>query len=176
MKMLLGMEVGLSPGHIVLDRDLAVPPRKGHSSSPLFGPCLLWLRSPISATAELLFSQLWQWRCLCYVLAGVSCDGVRLRYFSVLERLSLYLLAGGTLSLTLTTQSVLHRTSAVWLISQLCGTRQFVADQNSPTDGFVLCRSAFCYAVNERCLCYSIFDCDVVVKSEMLKTQRSSQT
>jgi len=30
-------------------------PRKGHSSPhPLFSPCLLWLRSPISATAELL--------------------------------------------------------------------------------------------------------------------------
>jgi len=29
-------------------------PRKGHSS-PLFLPCLLWRRSPISATAELLF-------------------------------------------------------------------------------------------------------------------------
>jgi len=30
-------------------------PRKGHSSAPpLFGPCLLWPRSPISATAELL--------------------------------------------------------------------------------------------------------------------------
>jgi len=28
--------------------------RKGHSSPPLFGPCLLWLRSPISATAELV--------------------------------------------------------------------------------------------------------------------------
>jgi len=30
-------------------------PRKGHSSPPLFGPCLLWPLSPISATAELLF-------------------------------------------------------------------------------------------------------------------------
>jgi len=29
-------------------------PRKGHSCSPLFGPCLLWPRLPISATAELL--------------------------------------------------------------------------------------------------------------------------
>jgi len=28
-------------------------PRKGHSI--LFGPCLLWPRSPISATAELLY-------------------------------------------------------------------------------------------------------------------------
>jgi len=32
IKMLLGMEVGLGPGHIVLDRDPAPPPRKGHSS------------------------------------------------------------------------------------------------------------------------------------------------
>ena len=31
------------------------PPRKGHSSPPpFFSPCLLWPRSPISATAELL--------------------------------------------------------------------------------------------------------------------------
>jgi len=31
-------------------------PRKGHSTPhPLLGPCLLWPRSPISATAELLF-------------------------------------------------------------------------------------------------------------------------
>jgi len=28
-------------------------PRKGHSSPPLFGPCLLWPWSPISATAVL---------------------------------------------------------------------------------------------------------------------------
>ena len=28
-------------------------PRQGHSSPPLFGPCLLWPRSPISATPEL---------------------------------------------------------------------------------------------------------------------------
>ena len=31
-------------------------PRKGHSTpSPFLGPCLLWPRSPISATPELLF-------------------------------------------------------------------------------------------------------------------------
>ena len=29
-------------------------PRKGHSTPPPLGPCLLWPRSPISATAELL--------------------------------------------------------------------------------------------------------------------------
>jgi len=31
-------------------------PRKGHSTPPLLGPCLLWPRSPISAAAELLFT------------------------------------------------------------------------------------------------------------------------
>jgi len=31
------------------------PPWKELSSPPSFGPCLLWPRSPISATAELLF-------------------------------------------------------------------------------------------------------------------------
>ena len=52
----LGMEVGLDPGHIVLDEDPASPlPRKGHSSRRLFGPCLLWPQSYISATAALLF-------------------------------------------------------------------------------------------------------------------------
>ena len=49
----LGTEVDLGTGHIVLD---GVPccPQKEHSSPPLFGPYLLWPRSPISATAELL--------------------------------------------------------------------------------------------------------------------------
>jgi len=54
MKTPLGTEVDLSPGHIVLDE---VPvPAKGAQQPPLFGPCLLWPRSPISATAELLFT------------------------------------------------------------------------------------------------------------------------
>jgi len=55
MKMPLGTEVYLSPGHIVLAGDPAPPAAKGVQQPPLFGPCLLWLRSPISATAELLF-------------------------------------------------------------------------------------------------------------------------
>ena len=54
MKAPLGTEVALVPGQIVLDGDPALP-QKGHSSPHLFGPCLLWPRSPISATAELLF-------------------------------------------------------------------------------------------------------------------------
>jgi len=49
----LGMEVDLGPGHNVLD---GIPaPAKGAQQPPIFGPCLLWPRSPISATAELLF-------------------------------------------------------------------------------------------------------------------------
>jgi len=49
-------EVDLSPGHIVLDGDPA-PPAKGSQQPPLFGPCLFRPRSPISATAELLFTK-----------------------------------------------------------------------------------------------------------------------
>jgi len=39
--------------------------RKGHSSPFLFGPCLLWPRSPISATAEHLFYVLWRFKIFC---------------------------------------------------------------------------------------------------------------
>ena len=53
MKTPLGTEGDLGSGHIVLD---GVPaPAKAAQHFPLFGPCLLWPRSPISATAELLF-------------------------------------------------------------------------------------------------------------------------
>jgi len=55
MKTPLGTEVDLGTGHNVLDGDPATS-RKWHSSSPLFGRCLLWRRSPISATAELLLA------------------------------------------------------------------------------------------------------------------------
>jgi len=42
IKMKLGTEVGLGPGHIVLDGDPAPPQPKGHSPEPpIFGPCLL---------------------------------------------------------------------------------------------------------------------------------------
>jgi len=55
IKMPLGREVCLSPGYNVFNEEPAPhPPRKGHSSPPLFGPRLLWPRSPILATAELL--------------------------------------------------------------------------------------------------------------------------
>ena len=40
IKMALGMEVGLRPGHIVLDGNLAPPPQKS-GKPPVFGPFLL---------------------------------------------------------------------------------------------------------------------------------------
>ena len=71
-----GMEKGLGPSHIVLDGDPAPVPQKGDrgpghivldgvpalrergTAAPrFFGPCLLWPRSPISATAELLYKR-----------------------------------------------------------------------------------------------------------------------
>jgi len=52
MKTPLGTQVDLGPGHIALD---GVPaPAKGAHHPPIFDPCLLWPRSLISATAELL--------------------------------------------------------------------------------------------------------------------------
>jgi len=44
IKMPVATEVGLGPGDIMLDGDaqLTPPPKKGHGSPPLFGPCLLW--------------------------------------------------------------------------------------------------------------------------------------
>jgi len=39
--MALGTEVGLGPGHIVVDGDAAPLPKKG-AEAPMFGPFLLW--------------------------------------------------------------------------------------------------------------------------------------
>jgi len=39
--MALGTEVGLGPGHIVLD-GIQLPSPKGAEPSPIFGPRLLW--------------------------------------------------------------------------------------------------------------------------------------
>jgi len=44
IKMALGMEVGLGPGQIVLDRDQLRSPKKGQSP-PIFGSFLLWPNS-----------------------------------------------------------------------------------------------------------------------------------
>jgi len=58
IKMPLGMEVRLGPGDFVLDGD-PVAPRERARLDAIFGPCLLWPWSPISATAELLLEQCW---------------------------------------------------------------------------------------------------------------------
>jgi len=50
-----GTEVDLRAGHIVLDGFPAL--RERRTASFLLDPCLLWPRSPISATAELLLTQ-----------------------------------------------------------------------------------------------------------------------
>ena len=57
MKTPLGTAVDLGPGHIVLDGVPASSREKGTAAPPpLFGPCVLWPRWPISATSELLFT------------------------------------------------------------------------------------------------------------------------
>ena len=53
----LGTEVYLGPGHIVLD-GIPAPCERGTAAPCLFGPYLLWPRSPISASAELLYSNM----------------------------------------------------------------------------------------------------------------------
>ena len=56
MKTPLCTEVDLGLGHIVLGGVPALRER-GTAATPLFGPCLLWPWSSISATAELLLKQ-----------------------------------------------------------------------------------------------------------------------
>ena len=52
MKLVLGMEVGLSPGDSVLDGDpVLFPPKGAESPSPIFGPFLLWPNSSMHQDA-----------------------------------------------------------------------------------------------------------------------------
>jgi len=80
-----GMEVGLSLGDIVLDGDKA-PPAKGGSAAPppLFGPCLLWPRWPISATAELLFTYIFA--VLLQDLSRLSCHSIQRMFLKINTR------------------------------------------------------------------------------------------
>jgi len=55
MKTPLGTEVDLGPSHIVLD-GVPAPVKGAQQPPPIFGLCLVWPRSPVSATAELLFA------------------------------------------------------------------------------------------------------------------------
>jgi len=53
--MKIGTNVGLGPGHIVLDGDPAPPTERGTAALPHFRPMsIVAKRSPISATAEFL--------------------------------------------------------------------------------------------------------------------------
>ena len=54
IKMPLGTEVGLGLGDIVLDADPLPPTKKG--TAPSFRPMTIVAESPISATAELLYT------------------------------------------------------------------------------------------------------------------------
>jgi len=62
MKTPLGTEVDIGTGHIVLDGFPALRERGTAPPPPLLGPCVLWPRSPISATAELLLHLCHRWR------------------------------------------------------------------------------------------------------------------
>jgi len=58
--MKLGMQVGLAPGHIVLDRDPTHPPANGHSP-PIFRPYLLWpngIKMPLGMDVGLSLSDI----------------------------------------------------------------------------------------------------------------------
>jgi len=55
MKTPLATQVDIGPDHIVLDGVPAVRKRGTTAPPLLFVPCLLWPRSPISASAELLY-------------------------------------------------------------------------------------------------------------------------
>jgi len=81
--MKLFIEVGLDPDHTVLDGDLASPTERG-TAAPTFRPMsTVAKRSPISATAELLFSvsRVWMadWlhdglQCKRWLILVLTCD------------------------------------------------------------------------------------------------------
>jgi len=52
----LGMEVGIGPGDFALDGDPAFPTERGTAAPTLRPMSIVAKRSPISATAELLFN------------------------------------------------------------------------------------------------------------------------
>jgi len=75
MKTPVGKEVDLGPGYIVLDGVPALR-EKGTAVPHLFGPWLLWPRSPISATAELLFICICHQQCMGYENDIQSCHNI----------------------------------------------------------------------------------------------------
>jgi len=61
IRMPFGIEVGLGPGHIVLDGDPASPSKKEYSL-PISGPCLLWPNSWMDRDATWYTGRPWLWQ------------------------------------------------------------------------------------------------------------------
>ena len=55
MKLVLGMEVGLSPGDFVLDGDPAFPPKGGGSPRPNFRPIFIVTKLLDASTCHLVW-------------------------------------------------------------------------------------------------------------------------
>jgi len=66
------MEVGLVPGHIVLDRDRPAP-RKGHSSPLLFRPCLFWPYCNIQLSSRIVKFFVFLNYCTCLLCYFATC-------------------------------------------------------------------------------------------------------
>jgi len=77
IKIKLVVEVGLGPGHIVLDRDPAPLPKY---SLPNFGPCLLWPNGWMDQDATVEIKRLFTWACSIisrnFKLVDCSCHAV----------------------------------------------------------------------------------------------------
>jgi len=74
----LGVEIGLGPGHIVLDGD-AAPQRKRAQQPPLFGPCLLWPSGAHFSNCSALVVNYFYSYCF-YSYSYCYCDFVRTFY------------------------------------------------------------------------------------------------
>jgi len=56
-QMPLGMEIGFGPVDMMLDDDPATVPKWGTAAlSPIFGPCLLWIRHDTTLGTEVALS------------------------------------------------------------------------------------------------------------------------
>jgi len=97
MKTPFSTEVDIGAGHIVLDGFPAL--REKGTAPPLLGPCLLWPRSPISATAELLSKFVHRWKAyeICYKtirhypphlrhVATLPCENKNLNFLQIFSR------------------------------------------------------------------------------------------